>query len=655
MNSCSTFFKTLGGDYFHFQTFADKKGSENLTAVFQGASIPRALKGMNEDGAGIFVAVNEHEIGKPRSKKTTTKIRAVFADFDDPETAAKKVEEISSVLQPTMVIESSPNKFHVYYVLKSAGQIPVDEFKPWQQHFVKTYNSDPKCIDSSRVMRVPGYLHQKKDPFETRVVYADGPKYDVDDLISAFYGGRNNYFTSVAGRYRHAALPPAQIVEKLQDLNTLLQNQLDEEELERIAKNMDAYSPDPKRAKEYDNGKVAEELDLETNKNGRILATYGNTLKVFAARGWVRFNVFANCPEVIHPVPWNRNSETDMWTDSDTIGAMSYLTRTFGSDWSRNHTDAAVDNLSASYRYDPLVDYLNGLEWDGIPRLESVFERFLGAPEDNYHPAVARHFFINAVRRALEPGCKCDSVLVLVGEEGTGKSSFASLLAPEHEWYTDSIGDMKYKDAVINLHGKWLVELSELRSMQGVSSEHTKAFLSAQIDNIRLPYDRRSTAHKRRCIFIGTTNNDKFLTDSGANRRFIPVETFGRIDRKAFKSEVPQLWAEAVHMYRNKVDMTVPPALLGKRRLESSEDGGYVADVIRYLTNNPDETHFVPRDFYLETVEGASKEKWTGEYVVHKRIANAAKIVFNMPEFPGWKHGLHRVGSAVIRCWRKME
>lgn len=652
MNYCSTFFATLGGDYFHFQTFADKKGSENLTSTFQGVSIPKALKGMNEDGAGIFVAINEHEAGKPRTKKTTTKIRAIFADFDDIETAADKVKEISAVLEPSMVVESSPGKFHVYYVLQFAGQIPIEEFRSWQQHLVKNYNSDPKCVDSSRVMRVPGYLHQKGEPFNTRIVSNSKRKYFVDDLISAFYGGRNNYFTSVAGRFRHAGLPQAQILEKLQALNVLLQNQLDEEELERVAKNIDTYAPDPKRAKEYENGKTAEELDLETNKNGRVLATYGNTLKLFAHFKWVRFNIFANCPEVVMPVPWARNSQTDAWTDSDTIGAMSYLTRVFGSDWSRNHTDAAVDNLSASYRYDPLVDYLTSLEWDGTPRLESVFTRHLGAPEDNYHSAVARHFFINAVRRALEPGCKCDSVLVLVGEEGTGKSSFASLLSPVNDWYTDSIGDMKYKDAVINLHGKWIVELSELRSMQGVSSEHTKAFLSAQVDNIRLPYDRRSTAHKRRCIFIGTTNNDKFLTDSGANRRFFPVETAGRIDRKAFRAEVPQLWAEAVRMYKDKVNTTVPPSLLGKRRLESSEDGGYVADVVRYV-NNSEDSHFVPRDFYLEMVEGASKEKWTNDYVVHKRIANAAKIVFNMPENSGWKYGIFRVNGITTRCWKK--
>jgi len=652
MNNQTLFFKTLGGDHFHFQTFADKRGTENLTAVFQGATVPRALKGFNEDGAGIFVAINEHAIGKPRSKKTTTKIRAVFADFDDPTVAADKVKEISSVLPPTMLVESSPGKFHVYYVLKSAGQIPVEEFKPWQQHFVKTYNSDPKCIDSSRVMRVPGYLHQKKEPFETRVIFADGPKYDVDDLISAFYGGRNNYFTSVAGRYRHAALPPAQIVEKLQDLNTLLQNQLDEEEIERIAKNMDSYAPDPKRAKEYDNSKMAEELDLEVTKNGRVLSNYPNTLKLFRSQSWVKWNMFANRPEVIHPVPWSRVAQTDVWSDSDDRGAMTYFATKFNSDWPRIHVAAAADELASVNKYDPLVDYLTSLEWDGQPRVESVFTRHFNAPEDNYHPAVARHFFVNAVRRALEPGCKCDSVLVLVGEEGTGKSSFASLLSPEMDWYTDSIGDMKYKDALINLHGKWIIELSELRSMQGVSSEHTKAFLSAQVDNVRLPYDKRTTSHARRCIFIGTTNNDKFLTDSGANRRFIPVETVGQMVRKDFKAEVPQLWAEAVHMYHTKVSTTIPAALLGKRRLESSEDGGYINDVIRYITNT-EEKYFIPREFYLETVENSSKEKWTNDYIVHKRIANAAKIVFNMPEFVGWKRGSFRVNGAIIRCWKK--
>ena len=173
-NDTSRFLSVLGGDgaYWHFQMFDDAKSGNKALAKqmfdIHDGLMNKMLVALNEAGAGVFVAVNEHEQNKGRTKKTTSKIRAIFADFDDPDTAADQVNEISSVLEPTMVVESSPNKFHVYYVL--SGNLPVSEFTHWQKHLVKLYGSDPKCTDSSRVMRVPGFMHNKKDPYLVKLI-----------------------------------------------------------------------------------------------------------------------------------------------------------------------------------------------------------------------------------------------------------------------------------------------------------------------------------------------------------------------------------------------------------------------------------------------------------------------------------------------------
>lgn len=197
----------------------------------------------------------------------------------------------------------------------------------------------------------------------------------------------------------------------------------------------------------------------------------------------------------------------------------------------------------------PVRHYLEDREWDGVARLERLFVEYFGAQDTEFNRAVGKAWAISAVARALDPGCKADHVPVLEGAQGTGKSTALRVLAGD-PWFHDSLGDLSSKDAAAALRGKWIIELPELAAVRRTSDiESTKAFLSRTTERYRPAYGRTEVIEPRRCVFVGTTNRQDWLTDDTGGRRFWPV-VVGRIDIDALKRDRDQLWAEAVALHR---------------------------------------------------------------------------------------------------------
>lgn len=203
--------------------------------------------------------------------------------------------------------------------------------------------------------------------------------------------------------------------------------------------------------------------------------------------------------------------------------------------------------MAGANSIDPLNDWLQNLEWDGQLRLNSWLTTYLGVEESEYAVEVGRRWMISAVARALSPGCKVDSCLVLEGDQGGGKSSVLRELAGA-EFFGDALPDISNKDSKQFLQGKWIIELSELATLNRSTFEAIKAFISRQVEQYRPAYGRKDITEPRRCVFAGTTNRDDYLRDATGNRRFWPVRT-GSIDLDAVRRDRDQLWAEAVQAY----------------------------------------------------------------------------------------------------------
>jgi predicted P-loop ATPase len=196
-------------------------------------------------------------------------------------------------------------------------------------------------------------------------------------------------------------------------------------------------------------------------------------------------------------------------------------------------------------RFHPVRTYLEELAWDGVPRLDTWLEKYLGVTDSPFVRKVAGATLIGAVRRIMQPGCKFDEALILVGAEGSGKSTAIRTLCPDSSWYSDSLPvNASPKHVIEGTKGIWIVESAELAGMKNI--EHVKAFLSRSVDGpVRTAYARNSTSVPRQFIVIGTTNSWKPLpTDTGA-RRFWPVYA-GTANFDTLERDRDQLWAEAV-------------------------------------------------------------------------------------------------------------
>lgn len=206
--------------------------------------------------------------------------------------------------------------------------------------------------------------------------------------------------------------------------------------------------------------------------------------------------------------------------------------------------------------YDPLKNYLNGLIWDGVSRIDTWLENYCKAEViDSRGNDVTRFvrkagacWLIGAVARGLNPGCKVDSVLVMEGPQGAGKSTTLSILGGA--WFSDTTLKLDEKDSRMLAAQSWVIELAELSAVRATETESQKAFFSQCEDKFRPPYGYKIEVFPRRCVFAGTTNRDTYLHDPTGNRRYWPVwcEEF---DLEALRRDRDQLWAEAVHRYKS--------------------------------------------------------------------------------------------------------
>lgn len=334
---------------------------------------------------------------------------------------------------------------------------------------------------------------------------------------------------------------------------------------------------------------------LELDRQGKVKDTLSNIAMIVRFDEKLKpivFNQLKNMVDVIGKLPWVQVKKG--WGDADLACAKLYFERVYGI-WSpTKFKDALLAVVSSERLYHPIKDYLSTLVWDGKERVDTLLVDYMGADDTPYVRAVTRKTLVAAVARIHEPGVKFDSVLVLNGPQGCGKSTFFSKLG--REWYSDSltISDMKDgKTAAEKLQGYWILELGELAGIKKVDVETVKSFVTRNDDKFRQSYGTVVESHPRGCVIVGSTNSEGgFLRDVTGNRRFWPIHVTGKGKYRGWdlsSETVDQIWAEAIERYRAgeelflKGDEAQEAYLAQREAMETDDREGIVADYLEKL------------------------------------------------------------------------
>lgn len=347
--------------------------------------------------------------------------------------------------------------------------------------------------------------------------------------------------------------------------------------------------------------------DQDKDGNPKIKQCAENVARVIlndpALANKIKEDTFGHRLMYLGQLEWRSPGDTyGEWSDKDDSALRSYLHMKYRlrnkGDYEDGFNMALFENS-----YDPLVGYLDALEWDGIPRIDDALNYMLGVEKTEYNQAVFRLFLQGAVRRAYQPGCKFDNMIVLIGKQGDGKSTLFKFLACNEDWYTDNFNfrDTKNKATIEYMTGKWILEMGEMEVMKKdtVTSNELKAFISSQADDYRVPYEKRPQRRPRQCIFCGTSNDKNFLKDRTGNRRYWPIdchatdETKDRIfDYSLSRPYLQQVMAEAVAYYKAHPteDLRLPrriELMAEQEQDEHLEEDVWVQIIDDYLDSEP--------------------------------------------------------------------
>lgn len=376
-------------------------------------------------------------------------------------------------------------------------------------------DQDDNAAEDTPVNRLPSYTAM------TQLAHAD--KAVADRLAVEAYDAAARDFVTVQ--------PPEGIVVNLPAQGTLGPAQPTDAELEAADKTWLT------KLARKDSGIVKSTID-------NVLIILENDIRF---KGRFALNSFSGRGEVLAALPWNADRKRRMWSDTDSNGMYWTLEKLYQIT-GRAAIDAALDIHAATHAFNEVQQYLDPLEWDGVPRLDTLLVDYLGAEDSPYTAAVTRKMFTAAVARCYEPGTKFDNMLILCGAQGLGKSTLLDKMS--HGWFNDSIRTFEGKDASELLPGVWLVEVAELDAFRLSDVSRVKQFLSLRADRYRAAYGRNVQELPRRCVFFGTCNETTFLRDTTGNRRFWPVnvgchDTDKKVWSDLTDDVIAQVWAEA--------------------------------------------------------------------------------------------------------------
>lgn len=417
------------------------------------------------------------------------------------------------------------------------------------------------------------------------------------------------------------------------------------------------------------------QVNLEINNKGELKNTLTNIILILRhdpQLNSIFYNELREGVDVEGDVPWKRLKSG--WNKTDEASLAGYIDLNYNL-YAPGKLKEAVLKVAVERSRHPVKEYLLNIpKWDGIKRVDTLLVKYLGAEDNIYTREATRKTLVAAVARTMNPGIKFDTVLVLNGPQGIGKSTLFSKLGGKFFSDSLSISDMRDKTAAEKLQGYWILEIGELAGIRKIDEETLKSFLSRQDDKFRASYGYSVEDHPRQCIIVGTTNQEAgFLRDITGGRRFWPVKTPGDTKLKPWDiDDVDQIWAEVMEYYHkgeslvlsNEAEKIANAAQVDA--LESDDREGVVREYLDMLlpTNWDDMDLYARRSFirgdeFSDNVIGTVRreqvctmEIWCelfGKEATAMRKIDSYEINAIMRKIDGWeKYTGNKQGNAKV-------
>ncbi len=554
-------------------------------------------------GAAVSITVNETDL-RGRTERNVTKVRALFIDDDGDLNVS--VEQLALKLPPSAIVQGKRG-IHAYWVLSDFLQL--GDFGWRQQGLAAHLGTDTAVKDLARCMRLPGTVNWKDpaNPYLVTLAWECNLKYSVAEIVQAFpaapverqgsdvdeeeaerrlslYGPEERY--RQARYYIENQAPSA--IQGSGGRNTTLAviwslhgYGLEEDQIQELAELYNDTKCDPSWSS-YDLGRIIADgegkevpgsrlwrpknerpksadsstalaAESKQARTTRFVREYAEIL--FGSKGAIRLNTRSGRitigDQVLHLDEAVRLARENVGQ----IAEATYKTKSGEVkvvDLSRDDVRDSIIGVARANGFDPVAEYLNGLPpWDGVDRSGALLDALHVAESSDLYRAFLRRTLIGAVARVFDPGVKCDTICVLHADKGgEGKSTFWRTLFGD-DFFADSALDLESKDAAMVMDRVWGIEWSEMGALKGnASRERIKSFLSSKTDVYRRPYASEVTAHPRRSVCVGSTNQSVLLEDDGGNRRFWIIADVGDIDLAWVQEHRDRLWTQAVAEYR---------------------------------------------------------------------------------------------------------